>query len=78
MVYMLCGYWKTETFEDVYYRFQKMVDMGLMPYPMVYGVNPLLKKFQRWVVGRYYQIIPWSDYQRKSARPIPMFSLPIT
>lgn len=73
MVYMLCGYWKGETFDDVYYRFKKMTDMGLMPYPMVYGQNLELKKFQRWVIRRYYQFIDWetfknekeSDYYRK-------------
>lgn len=73
MVYMLCGYWKDETFEDVYYRFERMVDMGLMPYPMVYGENPMLKKFQRWVIGRFYQFIKWQDYQRKESKTIPLF-----
>lgn len=76
MVYMLCGYWKTETFDDVYYRYEKMVGMGLMPYPMIYADSPNyaeLKKFQRWVIRRYYQFIDWktfstekiSDYYRR-------------
>lgn len=64
MVYMLCGYWPGETFDDVYYRFKKMIEIGLMPYPMVYGNNPLLKKFQRWVVGRYHQFISWEEYRK--------------
>lgn len=69
MVYMLCGYWKTETFDDVYYRFQKMKDMKLMPYPMVYGdcenkdYLKTLKRFQRYVIRGYYRFIPWEDYR---------------
>ncbi len=63
MVYMLCGYWQWETFDDIMYRFKKMTGMGLMPYPMVYGNNPLLKKFQRWVIRRYYQFIDWETFR---------------
>lgn len=69
MVYMLCGYWQRETFDDVYYRFQKMVDMGLMPYPMIYGQSKNykeLKKFQQWVVRRYYQFIKWEQYKNET------------
>jgi hypothetical protein len=65
MVYMLCGYWPNETFDDIYYRYEKMKDMGLMPYPMVYGHNPELKRFQRWVVGRFHEFIPWKEYKQK-------------
>lgn len=68
MVYMLCGYWPGETFDDVYYRFEKMVDMGLMPYPMVYGHNPELKKFQQWVVRRYYQFTEWNVFNKESEK----------
>lgn len=74
MVYMLCGYWKWETFDDVYYRFQKMVDMGLMPYPMVHpdsiqaGTYKKFKKFQTWVIRRYYQFIPWEIFERESEK----------
>jgi len=69
MVYMLCGYWKTETFDDVYYRFQKMCDMGLMPYPMIYADSPNyaeLKKFQMWVIRRYYQFIDWNTFKNET------------
>ncbi len=71
MVYMLCGYWKTETFDDVYYRFEKMRDMGLMPYPMIYIDSPdfkRLKKFQRWVIRRYYQFIDWETFNTTSEK----------
>jgi len=63
MVYMLCGYWKGETFEDIYYRFKQMTDMGLMPYPMVYGENKELKKFQQWVIRRYCQFTTWEQFK---------------
>jgi hypothetical protein len=68
MVYMLCGYWKNETWDDIHYRFEKMSQMGLRPYPMVYDTNNRkLKRFQRWVVGRYYEIIPFDEYCNSTA-----------
>ncbi len=73
MVYMLCGYWKWETWDDILYRFDKMKSMGILPYPMVYSQpngNDLnkkeLKKFQRYVVRGYYRFIEWKDYKKKS------------
>ena len=66
MVYMLCGYWPGETMDDVMYRFEKMKSMGLLPYPMVYdNTNKTLKKFQRWVIRRFHEFIPWSEYLKK-------------
>lgn len=68
MVYMLCGYWPGETMDDVMYRFEKMKAMGLMPYPMVYdNANKTLKKFQRWVIRRLHEFVPWSEYMNKSS-----------
>ena len=65
MVYFLCGYWPGETMQDVFYRFEKMNEMGLLPYPMVYNnQNTELKKFQRWVIRRYYKFVPWDEYSR--------------
>lgn len=63
MVYMLCGYWPGETMDDIFYRFNMMREMGLRPYPMVYdNSNKVLKKFQRWVLRRYYEFIKWEDF----------------
>ena len=65
MVYFLCGYWLGEKFEDVFYRFEKMNSLGLLPYPMVYNNSDVeLKKFQRWVIRRYYKFVPWDEYSR--------------
>jgi len=63
MVYFLCGYWPGEQWEDILFRFETMVKIGLMPYPMVYdNKNKLLKKFQCWVIRRHYQFVPWEEY----------------
>ena len=65
MAYMLIGYDKRETWERIWYRFNKMVDLGILPYPMVY--DPLqqrkdLKQFQRYVVRQYYRHKTWKEY----------------
>lgn len=63
MVYFLIGYWPGETIDDIMFRFRKMLELGLTPYPMVYdNLNLELKKFQRWVIRRYYQFVPWEKY----------------
>lgn len=67
LVYMLVGYDPSETWERIFYRFHKMVERGVLPYPMVYNnTNKALKEFQRWVVRRYYQFVPWHEFARKS------------
>jgi hypothetical protein len=66
MVYMLIGYDKNETWERIFDRFNRMVARGISPYPMVFDhTNLELKKFQRWVIRRYYQFIPWEQYNKK-------------
>jgi hypothetical protein len=63
MVYMLIGYAPGETMEDILHRFNQLVDAGCIPYPMVYNnQNKELKVFQRWVIQRYYQFVPWHEY----------------
>lgn len=82
MVYFLCGYWPNETFNDIWYRFQRMVDIGVLPFPMIYRDEDkvideddistpsykMLKRFQRWVVRRYYKIVTWPQYNMTSRR----------
>lgn len=36
MVYMIIGYWPGETMDDILWRFNKLNDAGVLPYPMVY------------------------------------------
>jgi hypothetical protein len=63
MVYMLVGYWPNETIGDVMDRFNQIKSSGAMAYPMVYNdKDKELKKFQRWVIRRYDQYIPWEQY----------------
>lgn len=64
-VYMLIGYDPKETMERIMYRFNRMVERGIKPYPMVYdkpNAQPELRAFQRWVNGRYYKFIPFDQY----------------
>jgi hypothetical protein len=77
LVYMLVGYDKRETWERLFYRFNRMVEREIRPYPMVYGDRdrtlPLgghnrpigrrtLAEFQRWVIRKAYTFIPFEHY----------------
>ena len=75
LVYMLVGFDKKETWERLFERFDKMVALGIRPYPMVYGSrdkglptsNRLLERrtlgeFQRWVIRKAYNFIPFAEY----------------
>ena len=56
MVYMLVGYRKGETIEEILYRYHRLKGLGCMPFPMVYRDSPdyvLLRRFARWVIRRY-------------------------
>lgn len=63
MAYMLIGFEKGETMEEIMYRYRCIKEDGLMPYPMVWGDRPDLKAFQRWVIRRFDQFIPWENYR---------------
>ncbi len=77
MAYMLIGYDKRETWERLFYRFNKMTALGIRPYPMVFQSRertlPLgghngriehrtLGEFQRWVIRKAYNFIPFEHY----------------
>lgn len=72
MVYMLIGWDKAETWERVFYRFEKMTALGIRPYPMIYGDRArslpgkyptrTLGEFQRWVIRKAYNFIPFENY----------------
>lgn len=83
MAYMLVGYDPAETWERLFYRFNKMVARGVRPYPMVYGDKkqtlPLggsndrighktIGDFQRWVNTGLYRALPFTEYH-VSAKP---------
>jgi hypothetical protein len=80
MVYVLVGYDQRETWERLFYRFNRMVDRGIRPYPMIYGDRertlPLgtyagriehrtLNEFQRWVIRRLYTLFPFEHYDTR-------------
>jgi hypothetical protein len=77
LVYMLVGYDNSETWERLFYRFNKMVARGIRPYPMVFGdrertlplggfnqriAHRTLSEFQRWVIRKSYTFIPFEFY----------------
>jgi hypothetical protein len=76
LAYMLIGYDRRETWERVLYRFHRMADIGIRPFPMVYvnrrrglpsggesGVaDKTLAQFQRWAVRRLYTVTPFAGY----------------
>ena len=65
MVYMLIGYKPDETMDDILYRYQRIKSAGCKPYPMVFNdENKLLKAFQRWVVGRFDEVVSWDEYRK--------------
>ncbi|RWQ35544.1 MAG: radical SAM protein [Mesorhizobium sp.] len=72
MVFMLVGFDKRETWDRIFHRFNRMVDLGIRPYPMVFDhTRRDLKRFQRWVVTGLYRAVPFDQYDpsRKAARP---------
>jgi hypothetical protein len=71
MAYMLVGFDKKETWERIWQRFNRMVERGIRPYPMVFDNDRKdLKRFQRWVVTGLYRAVRFEDYDvsHKSAR----------
>jgi hypothetical protein len=83
LVYMLVGYDQRETWERIFHRFNRMVERGVLPYPMVHGERertlPLgtyqgriehrtLGDFQRWAIRRLYRIFPFEQYDVTARR----------
>lgn len=77
MSYMLIGWDKKETWARLFHRFNKMVALGIRPYPMVFGdrsrtlpmgghnariAHRTLSEFQRWVIRKAYTFVPFEDY----------------
>jgi hypothetical protein len=69
--YMLIGFDKSETWDRIWYRFKRMVEREIEPYPMVFHQRDQkpraeLKCFQRWTNLGLYRFIPWADYRRQT------------
>ena len=64
MANMLVGYDPQETWDRIWHRFNRMVERGVKPYPMVFDRSRKdLTAFQRWVVMGLYRIVPWDEYR---------------
>ena len=76
MVYMLIGFRKGETEDEILYRFNEMVKLGCRPYPMVFDrTNARLRAFQRWGIRRYYEFVPWERYGEKAEERIALVEM---
>jgi hypothetical protein len=74
MAYMLIGFDPKETWERIWHRFNRMVDAGIEPYPMVYDRKPD-RLTQLPALGNnagIYRIVKWDEYRRstKSAESV--------
>lgn len=84
LAYMLVGYDKRETWERVLYRFNRMVERDIRPFPMIYGdrfrslpsggyngrvEHKPLWQFQKWAIKRYYEVVPrFEDFDNNAGR----------
>jgi hypothetical protein len=69
MVYMLVGFDKAETWERIWYRFNRMVARGIRPFAMVFDKRHAkadLICWQRWVNKGIYRFKPWDLYIRET------------
>lgn len=72
MAYMLVGYDKNETWPRIWRRFDRMVERGIRPYPMVFNRERKdLCAFQRWVNTGLYRVVRWMDYDDKRSKFVP-------
>jgi len=63
MAYMLVGFDQAETWERIWHRFNRMVERGIEPYPMVFDRSRKdLTKFARWVATGLYRAVPFDEY----------------
>lgn len=69
MAYMLIGCDPEETWERIWHRFKRMVDLEILPYPMLFDQSRTdLKCFQRWVNTGLYRVkdAAWPIYKRST------------
>lgn len=69
MTFMLIGFDKRETWDRIWHRFNRMVERGIQPYPMVFDPTRTdLKRWQRWVVRGLYRHTSWAEYSTARVR----------
>lgn len=64
MFYILVGF--NSTFEEDLYRTNKIMDLGALPYIMIYNKrkDPDLNDLARWINRGLYRFVPWKKYTR--------------
>lgn len=68
MAYMLIGFDPAETWDRIWHRFNAMVALDIMPYPMVFDRSRTdLLELARWVTTGMYRFLPWEQYKVKRA-----------
>ena len=73
MVYMLIGYKPGETMEEILYRYRRLKEAGCKPYLMVYNNHDRrLRRFQRWVIRRYDEFVPWEQFGKSYVKDAPL------
>ena len=64
MVYMLTGWAKGETMDDVLYRYRRLKEAGCRPWPMVYDRSDRERMaFQKWVNAGWDGVVPWAEFR---------------
>jgi hypothetical protein len=62
LAYMLIGFAKGETMEEIKWRHKAMKDRGIFPFPMVYDrTRPELRAFARWAI-RFSHACTFEEY----------------
>jgi hypothetical protein len=62
LAYMLIGYDRRETMEDIKWRYARMAERDIFPYPMVYDrTRKDLRDFQRWAI-RFSHACTFEEY----------------
>jgi hypothetical protein len=68
MFYVLCGF--NTTFEQDFYRFKVLNDLGCLPFVMLYNNtrDVKLRYFSRWVNKRYYKVCTFEEYLKQKTK----------
>lgn len=75
--YMLLGFDPRETWERIFYRYNRMMERGVRPYPMVFAGDDKtprpaeyakLKRFQRWVITGAHKLGGFETYDTRRIR----------
>lgn len=72
LAYMLIGYAKGETMEDIQYRFDRMRERGIFAFPMCYDRSrPELLAFARWAIRGIFHSCTFEEYRTSIRRVDP-------